>query len=190
MTASLSFLLALVAGVGFGIISGSEMAMLTVAASIKYKWRAAWTITFAGLATMLPVGAAIYYFFMVLPEALLDIAAGGVIFIIGAYFLAEGLLKKNEEEEEEERIKAGMLGIYSGFVLEGIEITTVVVSVGIALGSLASGISGLLIGWVIPLATVRFLKSTIEKIEKHSLKIAVGLIMMVVAGSLVLFHLP
>ncbi len=182
--------LVLLAGAGLGIISGSEIAMLTVAASIKYKWKKAWAITFAGLATMVPVGAMIYLFFTMLPQTLLDIAAGAAIFIIGAYFLAEGLMRKGKEKEEKERISAGMFGIYSGVVLEGIEITTVAISVGVATSALASSLGGLVIGWTIPLATVSFLKSMIERIEQRSLKMAVGLIMIIVAGSLVALHLP
>jgi uncharacterized membrane protein len=178
------------AGIGFGLISGSEIAMLTVAASTKYKWRRAWTITLAGLVTMIPVGAAIYYFFTVLPQMLLGLAAGAVIFLIGAYFLFKGSTNAGEEHEEESRISAGMLGIYSGVVLEGIEILTVVVSLGAVTGELAPSVLGLLIGWSIPLAAVRFLKPLIERMEERFIKIAVGLIMMVIAGSLILLHLP
>ncbi len=190
MSIDLQTALIVLAGMGFGIISGSEIAMLTVAASTKYKWRRAWAITLAGLVTMIPVGAAIYYFFTVLPQMLLGLAAGTIIFLIGAYFLFKGSTNSGEEHEEESRISAGMLGIYSGVVLEGMEILTVIVSLGAATGELAPGVLGLLIGWAIPLAAVRFLKPLIERIEEHFLKMAVGLIMMVIAGSLILLHLP
>ena len=180
----------LVAGIGLGVISGSELAMLAVAASTRYKWKAAWGITLAGLATMVPVGAAIYYFFTVLPQTLLDLAAGAAIFLIGAYFLAEGAMKKDEEGEERSRVGAGMVGIYFGVVLEGIEITTVAVSVGVAASALLPAIAGLVTGWAIPLAAVGFLRPMIERIEHRSLKMAVGLIMIVVAGSLIALHLP
>ncbi len=188
MVSEAYFVVALIAGAGLGIISGSEIAMLTVAASTKYRWRRAWAITLAGLATMVPVGAAICYFFTVLPGALLSIAAGAVIFLIGMYFLFEGLAGK-EEKEERERISAGMLGIYSGVVLEGIEIVTAVMSVGAATSEFAASVIGLLIGWAVPLAAVRFMSSVIERIEGRSLKMAVGLIMIVVAGGLILLHL-
>ena len=187
--AGLSELLLFVGGIGLGIISGSEIAMMTVAASTKYKWRRAWEITLAGLATMVPIGMVIYYFFTILPRALLETVAGAAIFLIGLYFVAEGLYG-GEEHEEKRRLSAGMFGIYSGVVLEGVEIVTVAISVGVATGALAASIAGLLVGWAIPLVAVRFLRSLIERIEGRSLKISVGVIMMVIAGSLVLLNLP
>lgn len=190
MGLGLQVLLTLIAGIGFGIVSGSEIAMLTLAATAEYRWHKAWLITFAGLATMVPVAALIYYFFTVLPAELLGVAAGIVIFVIGAYLFGQGIMHKAERLEEEGRAGAGVLGIYAGVVLEGTEILTVVVSLGIATSQMASSISGLIIGWALPLATVGFLRSFIEKLTQRTLKVAVGVIMMAMALGLVLLHLP
>lgn len=177
------------AGAGMGVIGGSEIAMMTVAASTEYKWKKAWLVTFAGLATLIPLGALLYFFFVTLPEGLMELAAGGVIFALGAYFFYKGIKKRGspeEEHEHEEKIGAGLFGIYTGIVLEGAEITTVIIALGAAAGAFAPAVLGLIIGVAIPLAAIRALKPLIEKVPEWALQTAVGAIMMLVAAMIML----
>lgn len=182
----------IVATLGFGLIGGSEIAMLTLAASTQYKWKRAWLITFAALATFIPILLALYFFFTALPTDLTELVAGGLIFLLGTNFLYKGISKKlggESEEHEEEKIGVGQIGVYSAILLEEIEQGTIVMSIGAAAGdSYTYAILGLAIGIFLPLAAISRIKPYIEKIPEWALQAAVGAIMMVVASLIIFLH--
>lgn len=173
----------ILAGAGMGLLGGSEIAMMTLAATSIYGWRRTWLVTFAGLATLIPLGALLYYFFTTLPSGMMELAAGIVIFALGAFFFYKGIKKRtsSEENEHEEELGAGLIGIYAGVVFEGAEITTVIIALGAAVGAFLPAILGLMIGVAVPLATIRALKPLIERIPEWALQVSVGGIMMSVA---------
>lgn len=180
------------ATLGFGLIGGSEIAMLTLAASTQYKWKRAWLITFAALATFIPILLILYFFFTALPTNLTELVAGGLIFILGANFFYKGIrkrLKGRPEENEEEKIGVGQIGIYSAIVLEEIEQGSIVMSIGAAAGgSYTFAVLGLAIGIFIPLAAISRIKPYMEKMPEWALQATVGAIMMVVATLIIFYH--
>ena len=176
-----------------GFIEGSEIALFTVAAASKYKWRKAWMITFAGLATLVPLIAIIYFVFNTLPLNITLLIAGVVIFALGAHFFYEGYEKKVHHETEKEEIKeeigVGMMGVYTAILLEEIEAGSISMSIGAASGgAYVSAILGMLIGIAIPLVVINKLEPFIDKLPEWLIQITLGSIMMLVAVAILIFH--
>ena len=189
----------ILATIVIGFIEGSEIALFTVAAASKYKWRRAWMITLAGLATLAPLIAIIYFIFNILPLEITLLVAAAIIFILGAHFFQEGYGKmkerhkkrsrKEEEEEIKEEIGVGMIGVYSAILLEEVEAGSISMSIGAATGNAyVSAIIGMLIGLAIPLAAIKGIEPLIEKLPEWAIQLTIGSVMMVVAVSIALFH--
>jgi uncharacterized membrane protein len=179
------------ATIGFGLIGGSEIAMITVAASTQYTWKRAWLITFAGLITFIPILFAMYFFFTILPTTLTELVAGGIIFVLGANFFYKGIRKRvsGESEEQEEKLGVGQTGVYAAILLEEAELSAIVMSIGAATGgSYVYAVLGLAIGVFVPLVTIRLIRPLIEKVPEWALQMAVGAIMMAVASLIIIFH--
>lgn len=180
------------AGAGIGLLEGSEIGMLMVAAASAYKWRNAWKIAFAGLATLVPLLAALYFFFTFLPVQIAGIAAGIIIFVLGAHFFIEGIgnMGKKDSEEGREKIGAGLVGVYSAIVLEEAEAGSITMSIAVAAGgAYFSAILGMMIGLLIPLIAVKKLEPLIEKVPEWAVQIAVGAVMMAAACAIIILRI-
>lgn len=183
----------ILATMAIGLLEGSEIAMMMVAAASKFKWRTAWRAVFGSLLTLVPILVFLYFFFTVIPAYWAGIAAGVVIFILGAHFFMEGLehRKQNEKEEhEDEKISASLIGVYAAMVLEEIEAGGISMSVAVAAGgAYISAILGMLIGLCIPLIAVKRLEPVIEKIPEWMVQLAVGSVMMLAALFILIYHI-
>ncbi len=184
---------AVIATLGIGLLEGSEIAMLMVAAASRYKWRSAWRVAFAGLATLVPIIAILYFFFTIIPAYIVGTLAGIIILGLGAHFFYEGYSARKEgkgevEDEEKKIVKAGLIGIYAAIVMEEIEAGSISMSIAVAAGgAYASAIIGMLLGLIIPLIAVKSLESIIEKIPEWMVQIAIGTVM-IIAGLLILAY--
>lgn len=181
------------AGAGIGLLEGSEIAMFTLAAAARYRWRKAWLVLFAGLLTLVPLLALLYLFFTIIPAHIATLLAGVIIFTLGAHFFYEGFTARNREEgpEEEEKLGAGLVGVYGAIILEEIEAGTIVMAIAVAAGgAYGSAVLGMVIGLLVPLAAIRVLKPLIEKLPEWVVLILVGGLMMVVATFILLTVLP
>ncbi|MDE1860901.1 MAG: hypothetical protein KGH72_04270 [Candidatus Micrarchaeota archaeon] len=183
----------LLVGLGIGLLEGSEIAMFAVAAASKYGWRKAWTTVFAGLATLVPLLAALYLFFTALPAGITILLAGTVIFVLGAHFLYEGIKnhgsKESKKEELREEIGAGLIGVYTAIILEEAEAGGISISVGAAAGgAYSSAILGMLIGVAIPLIAIKQLEPEIERLPEWLIQMSIGTVMMAVAVLILAYH--
>ncbi len=180
------------AGIGIGLLEGSEISMFTLAAAARYKWRMAWLVLLAGLLTLVPLLALLYLFFTIIPAHIATLLAGIIIFALGAHFFYEGFTARTKKETfkgEEEKIGAGLLGVYSAIILEEIEAGTIVMSIAVAAGgAYGSAILGMLIGISVPLAAIKVLRPFIEKLPEWLILILVGSLMMVVASLILILH--
>ncbi len=180
------------AGIGIGMLEGSEISMFTLAAAARYKWRRAWLVLLAGLLTLVPILALLYFFFTIIPAHIATLLADLIIFALGAHFFYEGFMARNRKEtfkEEEEKVRAGLIGVYGAIILEEIEAGTIVMSIAVAAGgAYGSAILGMLVGIFVPLASIRVLKPFIEKLPEWLILILVGGLMMFVASLILLFH--
>jgi uncharacterized membrane protein len=186
----------ILATIVIGFIEGSEIALFTVAAASKYKWRKAWMITLAGLATLIPLIAVIYFVFDILPLDITLAIAAIIIFLLGAHFFQEGYekrtekhSKKEEKDEIKEEIGVGMIGVYSAILLEEVEAGSISMSIGAASGgAYVSAVIGMLIGLLIPLIAIKGIEPFIEKLPEWAIQLTIGSVMMVVAVAIALFH--
>lgn len=181
------------ATMAIGLLEGSELAMIMVAAASKFKWKTAWRVVFASLLTLVPILVFLYFFFTMIPAYWAGIAAGVVIFLLGAHFFLEGLEHRGEnekEEHEDEKVSASLIGAYAAMVLEEIEAGGISMSVAVAAGgAYISAILGMLIGLCIPLIAVKKLEPVIEDIPEWAVQLAVGSVMMVAALLIVFYHI-
>jgi uncharacterized membrane protein len=183
----------ILAGLAIGLLEGSEIAMLTVAAASRYKWRKAWKVTIAGLATLVPLLLVLYIFFTSLPLGITYLLAGAVIFVLGAHFFLEGLEKRNggedEEEDEKKLAKAGLIGVYTAILLEEVEAGSITISIGAAAGgAYLFAVLGTIIGLILPLIAIKGLEPLIEKLPEWMIQLTLGAVMMVVAVLIVAYH--
>ncbi|MDE1865588.1 MAG: hypothetical protein KGH94_03045 [Candidatus Micrarchaeota archaeon] len=178
----------LIGGWGVGLLEGSEIGMIVLAAASKYKWKKAWRTAFAGLATIIPILLALYLFFTVLPLNVVYLASGAIIFALGAYFFYEGLEHKVGKEREEESIGIGLLGVYTAILIEECEASSIVMSIGAVTHAYMAALIGMAVGLAIPLAGLRSLKGVFDRIPGWALQLAVGLIMMSVAIAIILLR--
>ncbi len=182
----------IVATMGIGLLEGSEIAMMMVAAASKHKWNTAWRVAFAALATLIPLIAALYFFFTLIPPRVAGLAAGIIIFALGAHFFYEGFAgrkgHKQTEKEDEKIAKAGLLGIYAAMLLEEAEAGSITMSIGVAAGgAYASAILGMLLCLLIPLIALKMLEPMIEKIPEWIVQLAI-LSVMIVAALLIIIY--
>lgn len=175
--------------VGFGLIGGSEIALLTLAASIRYKWRRAWSVTFAALATFVPILAVLYLFFISLPDTLTELVAGFIILLLGINFLYRGITKRGKKGSEKEKIEVGIIGIYTTMLFEELELSAIVMSIGAVSKEYLSAIAGLMIGIAVPLAAIKLFKRVIERVPEWMLQTAVGAMMIIVASAIIFLHI-
>lgn len=177
---------AVAAGAGIGLLEGSEISMFTAAAAARYGWRRAWLVVLSGMLALVPLLAALYVFFTIMPTAAATLAAGAVIFLLGAHFFKEGLDArrggKDMKKEERGKIGVGLAGIYSAILLEEIEAGGICMSIGAAAGgAYSSVITGMAVGLAVPLVALRALQPLIERIPEWVVQMAVGAVMMAVA---------
>ncbi len=180
------------AGAGIGLLEGSEIAMFILAGAAAYGWRRAWLVLLAGLLSLLPILAGLYFFFTIIPVNTAVLLAGIVIFALGAHFFYEGFTERNadkEHDKEDKKAGAGLLGIYGAVILEEIEAGAIVMSIAVASGgAYGSVILGMFIGLFVPLIAIKGLKSFIEKIPEWIILVLVGLIMMGVSSLILVYH--
>jgi uncharacterized membrane protein len=81
-----------------------------------------------------------------------------------------------------------LFGVYTGIVLEGTEIPVPTIALGASTDAFRLSLLGLLIGWAILLGWARVLKPLMEKIPEWALQTGIGLIMMIIATSLMIIH--
>ncbi len=184
----------IIATIAIGLLEGSEIAMMMVAAASKYKWRTAWKIAFAGLATLVPLIGILYLFFAFIPAYIAGLVAGAIIFLLGAHFFIEGFQgrkggNKEVEEEDKKIARASLIGVYAAIVLEEAEAGSIAMSVGVAAGgAYFSAILGMLIGLIVPLVAVRQLEPVIERIPEWMIQIAIGTVMMIAAILIIVYR--
>lgn len=183
----------IIAAAAIGFLEGSEIALFTLAAASRYKWRKAWMVTLAGLATLIPMLVIFYFFFEVIPIRIATLVAGAIIFLLGAHFFYEGYGARHEHEDAKEEIKeklsAGLMGIYTAIVLEGAEASGISMSIGVAAGgAYTSAILGMAIGILAPLAAMKAVQPLLEKLPEWLVQITVGIVMMVAAALIIVYQ--
>ncbi len=180
-----------VAAAAIGLIGGTEIGMITLAAVARFRWKRAWLATVAALLTFIPILALLYLFFTSLPVHLVQFAAGAVILLLGAYFFYEGMKKRSEKGVHEEKIAfhAGLVGVYAAILVEEAEEGSIAMAIGAAGGSYISAVLGMTIGILIPLFLIRSLKPFVEKLPEWAVQVTVGIIMMAVASLIIIFNL-
>ena len=176
------------AGAGIGLLEGSEIGMIVLAAASRYRWRRAWLATFAGLATIAPIVLALYAFFTVLPAGITYLAAAAIIFALGVYFLYEGMQRRMGKADKREHIGIGLLGVYTAILIEECEASSIVMSIGAAAHSYTAALLGMAAGLVVPLAAIRSLKGIIDGIPEWALQSAVGTLMVCVSILILALH--
>lgn len=186
---------AILGALAIGILEGSEISMIAAAAASRYRWKTAWRMVFASLATIVPILIALYFFFEVIPAYWAGIAAAVIIFLLGAHFFLEGMEHrgqsgKDEEEEEKKKMGASLVGVYAAMVMEEIEAGSITMSAAFAVGkSYIPLIAAMLIGLAIPLFAMKRLQPYLERMPEWAVQLAVGLVMMVAALLIVVYRI-
>lgn len=84
-------------GLGFGLplglnsVEGTEAALLVAAAATRSTWRRAMVAALAGVATLVPIGAGLFFAFRYLPGQYIDYAIAVLIFSLGVREVIEGV---------------------------------------------------------------------------------------------------
>jgi hypothetical protein len=80
------------------LLSGTEIALITAGSSTERGWGKAWLATGAGLLTMVPIAAILYFVVAHLRDDLVEYVGGGLVFLLGLYFTIKGFLKRDMEQ--------------------------------------------------------------------------------------------
>lgn len=178
----------LVSAFVLSLLAGTEISLITAGSSTERGWGKAWLATGAGLVSMIPIAAILYFIFVHLPGDRVEYIGGVLVFLLGLYFAIKGFRKRGKPESKEDGhgLSTGLLAAYVAVVVEGLEITTVTTALGAAAGgAFFSAWIGEAAGIGLMLAALSSSRRWLARIPGWAFQLIVGVLMMAVSAFLI-----
>ena len=187
---------------GLDSVEGSEAALLVAAAAKRGSWKKAVIAALAAVATLIPVGAGLYFLFKYVNASYLDYAIALIIFLLGANELREGISERfkkkggssSEAKDDAKQNSAGDPGwkavwpAYFGVILESSEAMLYTFAVSHGTASWQAATAGAAIGFILPWVGLSRLRKTVDRMPKWKVETTIGIVLMSAAAIFGILH--
>ena len=156
---------------------------MVAASAARGSWKRAVIAALAAAVTLVPIGFGLYFLFRFVGGSYLDYIIAGIIFMLGINEVREGLSERSNsgKKNKDKGIATGWKAVwpaYVGGVLEGGEALLYTFAVGHGSGNWIAAIVGGGIGFVLPWAGLRWLRSWINRLPEWKVELWIGIILM------------